>query len=296
MRDGLNSLLDQLLDDLLAGRAGVDDLIARHPEREAELRPLLEAAVALRASDGAIPAPQDMDLGWIRIEKALDGRRAKPSRMPAPLAAALGWFAALSWRGRVRTAVIVGAVGLVGASGLAAAAGGVDNVSPFRLFTSSSRATATPTPPASPEASPAPAFAETPAAIEAGEHAASPVANDDGCDETSRERGECESDAHRRYPTPGAEHEGEEDASDEAKPSRTPEPDDGDDSSRPGGGAEDDGDDQEDDDATPKPTHTEEPDDDDGDDGQDQDEGEDEDDENSLSDGGSGDDGDGASD
>lgn len=141
-----DEVLDQCLTDLLSGKADVETLVARHPAEAPELRPLLEAALALR-SDGVDPSPDPawVEAGWRRLAEAIRERRNAPASLAGRVAALASWLLPRNWSGRARAAVVVGAVGLVGASGFAAAAGGVPDVAPFRFF-ASSNSSVTPVP------------------------------------------------------------------------------------------------------------------------------------------------------
>ncbi|MBC8248083.1 MAG: hypothetical protein H8E90_00260, partial [Anaerolineales bacterium] len=48
MRRGLERALDECLSQLNTGELGLEDVLARYPEHEAELRPLLRTAMLVR--------------------------------------------------------------------------------------------------------------------------------------------------------------------------------------------------------------------------------------------------------
>ena len=56
MKRGLERTLDECLSQLNTGELGLEEVLARHPEHEAELRPLLRVAMLVRQTPRAVPS------------------------------------------------------------------------------------------------------------------------------------------------------------------------------------------------------------------------------------------------
>ena len=58
MRRGLERALDECLSQLNTGEFGLEEVLARYPKHEAELRPLLRTAMLVRQVPQAVPSPE----------------------------------------------------------------------------------------------------------------------------------------------------------------------------------------------------------------------------------------------
>ena len=77
----LSGILDECLERLLLGGETMEDCLARHPERAAELRPLLETALAAKQALNIEPRPQFRARARGQFRAALQEAEAGRSRL-----------------------------------------------------------------------------------------------------------------------------------------------------------------------------------------------------------------------
>ena len=75
----LEHVLDECLSQLDTGEFGLEEVLARYPEREAELRPLLQTAMMVRQALRATPSPEATAVGRQRL-LATVARKVKKER------------------------------------------------------------------------------------------------------------------------------------------------------------------------------------------------------------------------
>lgn len=75
MRRKLERALDECLSQLNTGEFGLDEVLARYPEHEAELRPLLRTAMLVRQVPQAVPSPEAKAAGRQRLLSAVAKKR-----------------------------------------------------------------------------------------------------------------------------------------------------------------------------------------------------------------------------
>ena len=80
----LDAVLDRCLDDLVAGRATVEQCLARWPALAAELRPALEAATAMRAVPRGPERPPDPAQRAAFLAALSETPQQRPHRLPRP--------------------------------------------------------------------------------------------------------------------------------------------------------------------------------------------------------------------
>jgi hypothetical protein len=95
MRQGLERALDECLSQLNTGELGLEEVLARHPEHQAELRPLLRTAMWVRQSPRAVPSPAAKAAGRQRLLAAVAKKRREKARARPGLVRRLGQSAAI---------------------------------------------------------------------------------------------------------------------------------------------------------------------------------------------------------
>jgi hypothetical protein len=80
MRRGLERALDECLSQLNTGELSLEEVLARYPEHEAELRPLLRTAMAIRQVPQAVPSPAAKAVGRQRLLAAVAKKRREKAR------------------------------------------------------------------------------------------------------------------------------------------------------------------------------------------------------------------------
>lgn len=80
MRRGLERALDECLSQLNTGEFSLEEVLARYPEYEAELRPLLLTALALRQVPPVVPSPAAKAAGQKRLLAAVAKKRREKVR------------------------------------------------------------------------------------------------------------------------------------------------------------------------------------------------------------------------
>ncbi|MGA9349172.1 MAG: DUF5667 domain-containing protein [Anaerolineae bacterium] len=75
MRRKLERALDECLSQLNTGEFGLEEVLARYPEHEAELRPLLRTAMLVRQVPQAVPSPEAKAAGRQRLLSAVAKKR-----------------------------------------------------------------------------------------------------------------------------------------------------------------------------------------------------------------------------
>ena len=80
MRRGLERALDECLSQLNTGELGLEDVLARYPEHEAELRPLLRTAMLVRRVPQAVPSLAAKAAGRQRLLAAVARKRREKAR------------------------------------------------------------------------------------------------------------------------------------------------------------------------------------------------------------------------
>ncbi|MFQ5813534.1 MAG: DUF5667 domain-containing protein, partial [Anaerolineae bacterium] len=81
MRRGLERALDECLSQLNTGEFGLEEVLARYPEHEAELRPLLRMAMLVRQVPQAVPSPEAKAAGRQRLLSAVARKRREKARV-----------------------------------------------------------------------------------------------------------------------------------------------------------------------------------------------------------------------
>jgi hypothetical protein len=95
MRRKLEHALDECLSQLNTGEFGLDEVLARYPEHEAELRPLLRTAMLVRQVPQAVPSPEAKAAGRQRLLSAVAKKRREKARARPGLVHRLGQNAAI---------------------------------------------------------------------------------------------------------------------------------------------------------------------------------------------------------
>jgi len=138
MRRGLERALDECLSQLNTGEFGLEEVLARYPEHEAELRPLLRTAMLVRQVPQVVPSAEARAAGRRRLLAAVARKRREKAPARAGLLRRLGQSAAIlvqPWvqpqRQSLRVAQAIAAllviVSLVSAGTVGVAAGSLPN-------------------------------------------------------------------------------------------------------------------------------------------------------------------------
>jgi hypothetical protein len=90
MRRGLERTLDECLSQLNTGELGLEEALARYPEYEAELRPLLRMAMLVRQTPRAVPSPAAKAAGRQRLLAAVARKKREKAQARPGLARRLG--------------------------------------------------------------------------------------------------------------------------------------------------------------------------------------------------------------
>ena len=77
-----DNILDECLERLITGGEAIDQCLAHYPEQAAELRPLLEAALATREAANIQPRPEFRARARYQIRAALKETPAKKGLFP----------------------------------------------------------------------------------------------------------------------------------------------------------------------------------------------------------------------
>jgi len=80
MRREFERALDECLSQLNTGELGLEEVLARYPEHEAELRPLLRTAMLVRQVPQAVPSPEAKAAGRQRLLSAVARKRREKAR------------------------------------------------------------------------------------------------------------------------------------------------------------------------------------------------------------------------
>lgn len=80
MRREFERALDECLSQLNTGEFGLEEVLARYPEHEAELRPLLRTAMLVRQVPQAVPSPEAKAAGRQRLLAAVARKRREKAR------------------------------------------------------------------------------------------------------------------------------------------------------------------------------------------------------------------------
>ena len=91
----LERALDECLSQLNTGEFSLDELLARYPEHEAELRPLLQTAMRIRQVPRAVPSPEAKAAGRQRLLAAVARKRREKARARPSMLSRLGQSAAI---------------------------------------------------------------------------------------------------------------------------------------------------------------------------------------------------------
>jgi hypothetical protein len=102
MRWELERALDECLSQLNTGEFGLEEVLARYPEHEAELRPLLRAAMLVRQVPQAVPSPEAKAVGRQRLLSAVAKKRREKALARPGLVRRLGQNAAILVQSLVR--------------------------------------------------------------------------------------------------------------------------------------------------------------------------------------------------
>ena len=95
MKRRVERALDECLSQLNTGELSLDELLARYPEHQAELRPLLQTAMRLRQMPKAVPSPEARAAGRQRLLAAVARKRREKARARPTLLSRLGQSAAI---------------------------------------------------------------------------------------------------------------------------------------------------------------------------------------------------------
>jgi hypothetical protein len=95
MRRGVERALDECLSQLNTGELGLEEVLARHPEHETELRPLLRTAMLVRHTPRAVPSPAAKAAGRQRLLAAVAKKRREKVQARPGLMRRLGQSAAI---------------------------------------------------------------------------------------------------------------------------------------------------------------------------------------------------------
>jgi len=95
MKRGLERALDECLSQLNTGEFGLEEVLARYPEHEAELRPLLRTAMLVRQVPQVVPSPEARAAGRRRLLAAVAKKRREKAPARAGLLRRLGQSAAI---------------------------------------------------------------------------------------------------------------------------------------------------------------------------------------------------------
>jgi len=148
MRRGLEHALNECLSQLNTGELGLEEVLARYPEHEAELRPLLRTAMLVRQVPQAVPSPQAKAAGRQRLLAAVARKRREKVQARPGLLRRLGQSAAILVQPLVQPqrqplrlaqaiAVLLVIVSLISAGTVAVAAGSLPDspLYPIKLTT-----------------------------------------------------------------------------------------------------------------------------------------------------------------
>jgi hypothetical protein len=80
MRREFERALDECLSQLNTGELGLEEVLARYPEHEAELRPLLRTAMLVRQVPQAVPSPEAKAAGRQRLLSAVARKRREKAQ------------------------------------------------------------------------------------------------------------------------------------------------------------------------------------------------------------------------
>lgn len=80
MRREFERALDECLSQLNTGEFGLEEVLARYPEHEVELRPLLRTAMLVRQVPQAVPSPEAKAAGRQRLLSAVARKRREKAR------------------------------------------------------------------------------------------------------------------------------------------------------------------------------------------------------------------------
>lgn len=138
MRRGLERALDECLSQLNTGEVGLEEVLARYPEHEAELRPLLRAAMLIRQAPRAVPSPAAKAAGRQQLLAAVARKRREKAQARPSLLRRLEQSAAILVQPWVRPqrqplrlaqaiAAVLVVVSLVSAGTVGVAAGSLPN-------------------------------------------------------------------------------------------------------------------------------------------------------------------------
>ena len=95
MRRGLERALEECLSQLNTGELSLEEVLARYPEHEAELRPLLRTAMLVRQAPRAVPSPAARAAGRRRLLAAVARKRREKAQARPGLVRRLGQSAAI---------------------------------------------------------------------------------------------------------------------------------------------------------------------------------------------------------
>jgi len=148
MKRGLERALNECLSQLNRGELGLDEVLARYPEHEAELRPLLQMAMRMRQVPKAAPSPVARAAGRQQLLAAVAKKRREKARTQPGLVRRLGQSAAILVQPLVRPqrqslrlaqaiAALLLVVSLIGAGTVRVAAGSLPDsfLYPIKLTT-----------------------------------------------------------------------------------------------------------------------------------------------------------------
>jgi hypothetical protein len=91
----LERVLNECLSQLNTGELGLEEVLARYPEHEAELRPLLRTAMLVRQAPRAVPSPAAKAAGQQRLLAAVARKRREKAQARPGLVRRLGQSAAI---------------------------------------------------------------------------------------------------------------------------------------------------------------------------------------------------------
>ncbi|MBC8264659.1 MAG: hypothetical protein H8E47_11115 [Anaerolineales bacterium] len=80
MRRGLERALDECLSQLNTGEVGLEEVLARYPQHEADLRPLLRTAMLIRQTPQVVPSPQAKAVGRQQLLAAVAKKKREKAQ------------------------------------------------------------------------------------------------------------------------------------------------------------------------------------------------------------------------
>jgi hypothetical protein len=90
MRRGFEHVLDECLSQLNTGELGLEEVLARYPEHEAELRPLLRVAMLVRQTPRAVPSREAKAAGRQQLLAAVVRKKQERAQAQAQARVRLG--------------------------------------------------------------------------------------------------------------------------------------------------------------------------------------------------------------